>query len=281
MARDRANIRTDMWGDEDFTSLGPGAQLLYVYLLAFPKLTYAGTADWRPKQIAQKMRGVTPAQVCTWAAELEQARFVVIDEETEEIFIRSFLRHDGALQNPNLWKSIGRDFAGIGSKKLSARVGQEVRRLRDAGIDTQWKSLPWDSPYLQTLLKAGSDTPHHTQSDTPSGTGSGTPSDSGSDTSTSTSTSTNASHSGRARSIPSSWAPTAEHINYAKEHRLDVVAEADAFRLHAEANGRTLVNWNAGFSQWIRKAKPTHASAASHARPVRKEFQAYPDEVAS
>ena len=52
MARDRANIRTDIWNDDDFRQLSASAQLLYLQLLTSATLTYAGVADWRPKRIA-------------------------------------------------------------------------------------------------------------------------------------------------------------------------------------------------------------------------------------
>ena len=52
MGRDRANIRTDMWGDDDWRGLTPGAQWLYEYLLTSPTLIYAGVADWRQVRVA-------------------------------------------------------------------------------------------------------------------------------------------------------------------------------------------------------------------------------------
>lgn len=58
--------------------------------------------------------------------------------------------------------------------------------------------------------------------------------------------------------IPDDWAPTDTHR--AKLGHLpagiDLAAEADAFRNHALANDRRLVDWNAGFHNWLGKARP-------------------------
>jgi hypothetical protein len=56
--------------------------------------------------------------------------------------------------------------------------------------------------------------------------------------------------------LPDDWAPTENHIRYAQSRGLDLGFEAQQFRLHAEAQDRRAVVWNAAFSQWLMKAKP-------------------------
>lgn len=55
--------------------------------------------------------------------------------------------------------------------------------------------------------------------------------------------------------LPKDWAPTEEHQRRAAQHRIDLNREAEQFRLHAEANGRTAVNWNAAFTMWLSKSQ--------------------------
>lgn len=57
--------------------------------------------------------------------------------------------------------------------------------------------------------------------------------------------------------IPSKWQPTPAHVAYATEHHLNLEAEATSFRGHAETYDRRCASWNAAFSTWLRKAKPT------------------------
>ena len=272
MPRDRANLRIDIWGDQDWRNLSLGAQWLYEYLLTSPKLLYVGVADWRPGRIARMASGVTAGDVERFGEELAAARFVVIDVESDEIQLRSFLRHDGILQNPNMWKSIGLDFTAVSSPKLMASIALEVRRLRNEnpeGFKTAKGAKgqlvnPWATDYLRTLLDTPYDTPNQTPSDTPSHTGS--------PTSTATSTTTEASLPGeeqeskRAKEtrLPKDWVPTTSHCDLAKERGVDLVAEADAFRLHAETHDRHAARWNAAFTTWLKKSKPR--STAGHAR---------------
>lgn len=60
----------------------------------------------------------------------------------------------------------------------------------------------------------------------------------------------------RAHAIPDTWKPTTTHQKYAEEHNLDLSSEAFRFRNHAHSVDRRLSNWNAGFTNWLSKAKP-------------------------
>lgn len=53
--------------------------------------------------------------------------------------------------------------------------------------------------------------------------------------------------------IPHDWRPNQGHIDKAASLRLDVGAEYRRFRDHAERTHRRLKNWNAGFTNWLRK----------------------------
>lgn len=173
MARDRANIRTDMWGDSDWRKLSSGAQWLYMYLLTSPSLSYVGTADWRPGRIAAKVSDFDAGTVRDFAYELEMGRFVFTDDDTEEALVRSFMRHDGLLLNPNLWRSMGNDFADVGSEALRGIIASEARRLRDEnpiGFETSKGTMvdPWASKHLSTMLSTPCPTEGRgTPSDTP------------------------------------------------------------------------------------------------------------------
>lgn len=58
----------------------------------------------------------------------------------------------------------------------------------------------------------------------------------------------------RKTQIPAGWAPNNAHKELAAELHLDVDAEAEKFRDHAVATGRTLANWDAGYRNWLKKA---------------------------
>ena len=61
--------------------------------------------------------------------------------------------------------------------------------------------------------------------------------------------------------LPADWSPTAEHVKRAHEAGIDLAREAEAFRLHAETHDRHAANWNAAFTTWLKKAKPSQQPA--------------------
>ena len=57
------------------------------------------------------------------------------------------------------------------------------------------------------------------------------------------------------RALQQSWKPNDNHQIIAEGLALNLPAQVEAFRDHAAANGRLLVDWDAGFRTWLRKSK--------------------------
>ena len=74
----------------------------------------------------------------------------------------------------------------------------------------------------------------------------------------------------RAHRLPADWEPTAEHAAYCEKEDIDMDAEAEKFRFHAEANGRKQQKWNAAFSTWLRSEIPKARRGSR--RPGRPEY---------
>lgn len=266
MARDRANINTGIWTDDEFIDISRDEQWLYFLFMTDPKLSYAGVTDWRPGRIAQRSGDTSKEEVEQIGAKLQDGRYIFIDEETEEVLVRSFLRHDGLLKQPRLGVSMFNAYGSIASKTIRKVVIHELKRLYSESPD--WKAFGVDK--VQELLKLSSaDMSEFTQGFTPPltpGFGPGftpnatSPYASHTSTATSTATSTDVEGSGERRSpekpLPESWGPSDAHKSYAAKNHLDLEAEAQRFKLHAEANDRRQRNWNAAFSMWLTKAHP-------------------------
>lgn len=151
MAREHANIRLDMWGDQDWRSLTMPAQWLYELLLTHPQTNRAGVCDWRPKRLAAMAAGVTVADVESMADELVQGYFIVVDEDTEEVVIRSYVKYDGVLKQPNMAITMANDWTGVASDRIRSVVAFEVQKLRLEQPDLPgWKS----ERQLETILSA-------------------------------------------------------------------------------------------------------------------------------
>lgn len=140
MARDHARIRLDIWADDDFRDLPSLAQWLYLHLLTSQSLSFCGVTDWRPARIAAIAADLSASDVEYAAAFLEEGQYVVIDRETEEALIRSFVKHDGLLRSPNVTKAMVKAHAEIGSSILRAVLVGQLIRLREKGSpDAGWK----------------------------------------------------------------------------------------------------------------------------------------------
>lgn len=113
MARSYAPVLVSVWGDPDWQRLSVEAQRVYLLALSQPGTTYAGVVAYTAKRWARMAADTGPGDVERAVAQLVRARFVVVDEETEELFIRSFVKHNGVLAQPQLRKSMHRAFADI------------------------------------------------------------------------------------------------------------------------------------------------------------------------
>lgn len=152
MAREFAQTKLTIWTDEDFLDLSPAAQHLYFVLKTSPSLSYAGVADWRPNRVVAKARGWTLDQLEAAADELIEGRFIVVDEDTEEVLVRSFVRHDGLMKQPKMATAMASALSMVASRTLRGVVVHELRRLRDAEPDLKG----WTSDKASELLNKAS-----------------------------------------------------------------------------------------------------------------------------
>ena len=166
-------------------------------------------------------------------------------------------------------------------KKTAQRVGasvdtvkRSVRSLRDQGYLSvyAWKRDNGSSTSNRYHLKVGGQTappvqeqPQDGYSDAPPARGTSAPPNNPQLTPHLVSAKKS---SGKAMQLPASWAPTDEHIQKAKESGLNLNAEAEKFRLHAEATGRKMVRWNAAFTSWLIKAAEFRGPTIPMGRPT-------------
>ena len=149
MARDRANIAIAIWSDADFRDLTAGAQSLYFKLLTHPKLDYAGCVEFHPGRLAAMSREMTTGDVMVAAQELSDKFYCVVDQSTDEVMIRSWVRHDGLMKQWRLAVSMANAYGAIASNKIRAVLVHELTRLKKKEPDL----AAWDKPQVKTVLK--------------------------------------------------------------------------------------------------------------------------------
>ena len=136
MARSYAKSYVSMWDAEsDFLDLTADAQWLYQALYTHPLLSPAGVLPFQPRKWARKAKDMTPKRVTAAVELLASERYVILDEDTEECLVRTFIRHDQGWRTPNIRKSIETSITRIESETLRLTASHELRvALTLAGI---------------------------------------------------------------------------------------------------------------------------------------------------
>lgn len=251
MPREYAKLRIDIWADEDWSDLSESAQHLYLRLLAHPRLSKCGVTDWHPARLASKTRGATAAQIVTAAAELVEKQFVVVDADTEEILVRTHIKHDGIMRSVNGAIGVVNDYADISSPTLQAVVVHELRKLRDRFPDLAcWSPTEPRAHRVVALLRR----PAADSAALPN------PFDE-SDTATSMFDENlepmeEAPTRRSATVLPQGWRPDAALVEFMRAEcpDVDLRAEHRKFADYYRATGRQMVDWSATWRNWIRRA---------------------------
>lgn len=171
MPREHARVLTSIWRDGDWKSLSRDEQWMYELLLSQRNLEQCGLIDLTAGRWAQLARDTTARDIRTFLAGLESARFVVVDEDTEEVLVRALIRRDGVLETPNIMKAALRTARTVQSDKIRAAILAELMRVRDAvwrmrvpsGHEPVW------TIYLATIEALGGESPTPPDSPPPNG----------------------------------------------------------------------------------------------------------------
>jgi hypothetical protein len=151
MARKFAQIKLTIWGDDDFRDLTPLEQHLYFVVLTAKSMTHCGVADWRPGRIGAHARGWSADQVEDTAAGLIEKLYFVVDESTEEVLVRSFVRHEELMKQPKMAVAVATAHDDVASGPLRGVVVHELLRLRE---DFPELSCWGNTKVAETLAKA-------------------------------------------------------------------------------------------------------------------------------
>lgn len=129
MAREFTPLNTNIWTDQEFTTLSIPAQLLYLTAISHPTITYAGVLDWRPNRLAALSPTWTTELIEQAGEELEEKHYLIIDKNTEEAFVRSMYRNDNYLKMRNLGTTTANDINKVASRKIHHWITRELHRL--------------------------------------------------------------------------------------------------------------------------------------------------------
>jgi len=152
MARDHARVKTSIWDDPDFIGLRVSEQHLYLAVMSNKGLSRCGVITYIPSRFEHLAADMTAARFKAAVTGLRQARFFVLDERTQELLLRSYVRHDGVLDRLNMGKACGTAFEAVVSDDIKQATGQELARLMKEEPDLKgWEGLAATSPIAHAM----------------------------------------------------------------------------------------------------------------------------------
>lgn len=148
MARSEARLQFGIWR-AGLDGLGPLAKLVYCVLLTEPTLNHAGVGAVRLSRWARDA-SLTIEETQKVLEELQEGSYVVIDEDTEEVFVRTLIRNDGVDVQPYVLKGALKEAALTVSPAIRRGLVAELRKLppkRPDGLSKTGKPVVYPDPH--------------------------------------------------------------------------------------------------------------------------------------
>lgn len=137
MPRKYARLMVTIWKDDDYKALGLELQGLYNALLAYPGISWCGIIDYIPKRLMQIDKKLTEGRLWDLLCDLHVHGMVAIDQSTDEMLVRTFIKHDGILKQPNVAKAMAKAIDEVHSETLRDMIFYELGRIfiEDPNLD--------------------------------------------------------------------------------------------------------------------------------------------------
>lgn len=126
---DYSKLFIRIWNDPDFIGLDEAPQRLFLLLFSFPTRNNAGILPLTIKRWAGCSRDGSVEKVTAALLVLIECRFILVDWDTEEVLIRTFLKNDETYRQPNVMKNALGEAVKMASPTLRRTLGQELKRL--------------------------------------------------------------------------------------------------------------------------------------------------------
>lgn len=172
MANAAGFIQESIWRDPDWRALSRGAQMMYVQLLSQKELDCAGVLPLQPHKWAKGCGALTVEQVFADLDELQSHRFVFYDIDTDEAFIRTYIRNSNVMKVPNMRKSARRAALLVGSPIIKPILADELRATGDAECASTAEEINPSGTLAEGLINPSVQNPSGTLPE-PTGVGKG------------------------------------------------------------------------------------------------------------
>lgn len=171
MANAAALIRESIWRNREFRALDRMAQCTYLQLCSQKDLDCAGLLTLNVGVLTKGCNGIDEATIVSDLQALEADRFVFVDYDTDELFIRAYMRTAEVVRSPNIFKSALKSARMVESPKLRVEVAAELRRLNRADADRAADELDPSGTVRSTTTNPSETLPENGTLPKPSSTG--------------------------------------------------------------------------------------------------------------
>jgi hypothetical protein len=129
MAQDFTPWYRSIWSDEDWRELTSDAQWAYQMLASHPDRNEAGLLSVTKRKWVRLARGMTSDRLDAALVELDDAGFIVVDEDTEELLVRSYVRSTKVYLHIRMMSNALRRMTEVESDRIRSALGQELVRI--------------------------------------------------------------------------------------------------------------------------------------------------------
>jgi hypothetical protein len=135
MPRNYGKIKVEVWEPgSDYRLLSLEAQWAYQMLISQEGVSMVGSLRYTPRKWARLAANLDESQVESIVVQLEADWYVVVDRDTEELLIRSFVKHDEGWRLPNLLTGARLAFRAIESETIRDYLAERHPWLADRTV---------------------------------------------------------------------------------------------------------------------------------------------------
>lgn len=126
---DYAKLFRSIWRDDDFRSLSASAQRTYLMLFSQPDISHCGVLPLTPGRWGGLAADTDADSVLDDIHRLAATCKIVVDEKTEELFVRTYIKWDGGYRVPNIQKALLRSAEEVASVPIRTTVKTILQTL--------------------------------------------------------------------------------------------------------------------------------------------------------
>jgi len=122
-------VMRSIWTDPDWLELSSRSKMIYLQLISQANISKAGVLPTVPRRWASMYPDLEVDDILAAIDDLTIAGFVLVDEDTEELLVRTYMRYDEMYAQPNGRKAIAAAVEEIVSEQIRRVVQQELEDL--------------------------------------------------------------------------------------------------------------------------------------------------------